>query len=146
MNQGSSLIRIPLIYFADTFLFLILPFSIGGLMRPFRRRYILFRYSGKVQEPRLISHLRDKLQVRYAKVVYRKAPFMILRVDHLSWESIKRANGPDLRIFFDTFGVESIVASGTIRKLKEKIKALEGISSYGDEEAVPVKSEGKDVE
>lgn len=119
---------------------------IGGLMRSLRRRYILFKYSGTIQEPRLLSYLRDRLKLKYAKIVLRKAPFFVLRVDHLSWESIRRDSGPRLIITSDAFQIESIVTSGTIRKIKEKIKAIEANSSYGDEEAVPVKSEGKDVE
>lgn len=115
-------------------------------MRPLRRRYILFKCSGKIKDYQILSYLRESLNLKYAKIVYRKDPFIILRIDHLTWEFIRRTKGPKLRIFSDNFQLESIVTSGTIKKTKEKIKALESISSYGDEEAVPVKSEGKDVE
>jgi len=119
---------------------------IGDFMVLLRRRYILLKFSGTIKEHRLLSHLRDKLKLKYAKIIYKKAPFLILSIDHLSWESIKRTNGPRLKIISEGLQLESIVASGTIRKIKEKIKALETINSCGDEEAVPVKSEGKDVE
>ncbi|MCX8181628.1 MAG: hypothetical protein N3D12_00760 [Candidatus Methanomethyliaceae archaeon] len=115
-------------------------------MRSVRRRYILFKSSGSIQEPLLLSYFRDKFKLKYAKIIYRKYPFIVLRTDHLSWESIRREKYSKLTIVSDTFRLESIVTSGTIRKIKEKIKALEALSSYGDEEAVPVKSEGKDVE
>lgn len=115
-------------------------------MRSLRRRYILFKYSGTIQEPGLLSYLKDRLNLRHAKIVLRKPPFFVLRIDHLSWESIRRDSGPRLIIISDTFHIESIVTSGTIRKIKEKIKALDAFSLHGDEEAVPVKSEGKDVE
>ncbi len=118
----------------------------GSLMRSMRRRYILFKFSCNFREGHIISLLRDRFELPHFKIVYRKDPFIIIRVDHLVWESLKRMYGPRLKIISGELELESLMTSGTIRKAREKIKDLETISSHGDEEAVPVKSEGKDVE
>ncbi|MGQ9759351.1 MAG: hypothetical protein ACUVQ5_02095 [Candidatus Methanomethylicaceae archaeon] len=111
-----------------------------------RRRYILFKCSGNPQERVLLSRLKNLLMAPQAKIVFRDYPFILIRVDHLTWESLKRTYGPQIRISADTFELTSLFTSGTIRKAREKIKAIKAFSSHGDEEAVPVKSEGKDVE
>ena len=67
----------------------------------------------------------DRLKLKHAKIAYRKFPYIVLMVDHLTWESLRRENGPRLRIVSEAFQLESISTSGTIRKIKEKIKALE---------------------
>lgn len=118
----------------------------GASVKKIRWRYILFRCSGELQERILLSHLKGIFMPRQTKIIFREGPFILIRVDHMTWESLKKTHGRQIRINGGTFELESILAFGTIRKAREKIKAMKTISYHGDEEAVPVKSEGKDVE
>lgn len=100
-------------------------------MRLYRSRYILFKVLGKPHEEELLFHIRAILLPHKIQVVFKKWPFFIVKIDHKSWDFFKKYHGS--RIFFQSnrFSFYSIKTSGSIKKLKEKIKSPPPIHNWG---------------
>lgn len=79
------------------------------------------------------------------KVVYREGPFIILRLDNRTLESLKGHLSMQfpLMVRCEHADLRSIGSTGTIKKAKEKIKKSLAALRVGDEEAVPVKQKKK---
>ncbi|MCQ5336816.1 MAG: hypothetical protein NO475_01290 [Candidatus Methanomethylicia archaeon] len=91
-------------------------------MKIFRSRYILFKVSGNAYDHEILFHIKSILLPHEIKIVFKKLPFIIVRIDHKSWEVFKRLYGPKITITSKKFIITSIITSGTIKKLKERIK------------------------
>ena len=109
---------------------------------PLRRRYVVFRSSGKTDDASIISGLRTYMEPnRQTRVVYNKWPFVILRLDQILLGILRDKIGRQITIPCGTIELSSIATTGSIKKAREKIKTLQEKLRIGDEEAVPVKSE-----
>lgn len=93
-------------------------------MKLYRPRYILFKVLGNPCEEELLFHIKAILLPHKIQIVFKKWPFFIVKIDHKSWEFFKKYHNP--RVFFHSnrFSFHSMKTSGSIKKLKEKIKAL----------------------
>ncbi|MCC6013037.1 MAG: hypothetical protein LM593_01560 [Candidatus Verstraetearchaeota archaeon] len=96
-------------------------------MKIYRSRYILFRISGNVYDNEILFHIKALLLPHEIKIMLKKLPFIIIKIDHKSWEAFKRLYGPKINITSKKFTITSIITSGTMKKIKkelrEKIKA-----------------------
>lgn len=93
-------------------------------MKLYRPRYILFKVSGNVDEEELLFHIKAILLPHKIQVAFKKWPFFIVRIDHKSWDFFRKRHGPEISFQSNRFSFQSIKTSGTIKKLKEKIKTL----------------------
>ncbi|MCX8169994.1 MAG: hypothetical protein N3D72_02775 [Candidatus Methanomethyliaceae archaeon] len=95
-------------------------------MKLYRSRYILFKISGQIDEEEFLFYIRAILLPHKIKITFKKWPFIIVKIDHKSWEQFKeqfkRSSKPRILIQSKRFSISSIKTSGTIKKLKEKIK------------------------
>lgn len=94
-----------------------------NIMKSYRSRYILFKIFGQISEEEFLFHIRALLLPHKIKITFRKWPFIIVEIDHRSWEQFKRVFKPKIFIQSKRFSISSIKTSGTIKKLKERIKA-----------------------
>jgi len=110
--------------------------------RTLRRRYVTFRSSAVVDDASVLSALGAYIEPnRQTKVVYRRWPFVVVRLDQISLGVLKEKIGRQITLRCGTAELSSIATTGSIKKAREKIKTLQEKLRIGDEEAVPVKSE-----
>jgi uncharacterized protein with ACT and thioredoxin-like domain len=115
--------------------------------RPLRRRYLLLRSNVEVDDRAIISEICNIVTVESPpKVIDRRGPFIILRIDNKTLASLKAVLGKHFIVRCGGTELRSVVATGTIRKAREKIKKTLIALGGGDEEAVPVNQKSKDVD
>ncbi|MDH5806487.1 MAG: hypothetical protein QXW62_01545 [Candidatus Methanomethylicaceae archaeon] len=93
-------------------------------MKLYRPRYILFKVLGNINEEELLFHIKAILLPHKVQIAFKKWPFLIIKIDHKSWDFFKKYYSPKIFFHSNRFSFHSIKTSGSIKKLKEKIKAF----------------------
>jgi len=78
---------------------------------------------------------------RQTRVVYRRWPFVVVRLNQISLGALGEKMGRQITLNCGTVKLSSLATTGSIKKARERIKTLQEKLRIGDEEAVPVKSE-----
>lgn len=114
--------------------------------RPYRRRYVAFKVGEGSSPDGLLSMLYDALGdgVRI-KLIFYESGYALVRADQFALKQLKTRGFP-LALGNGSAAASSAFATGSIKKARERIKALQMKLRDGDEEAVPVNQNAKDVD
>ena len=115
--------------------------------RLLRRRYLLLRSDANIDDSAIISAVCQAVSPKSPlKIIGRQGLFVILRTDNRTLESMKLSLGRHFTLSCGGIELQPVFATGTLRKAREKIKKSRISLGVGDEEAVPVKQNSKDVD
>jgi len=99
--------------------------------RPLRRRYVVFKCSGYVDDIAVMDAICSLIIPRLPlKIILNQPPYLLLRTDNLSLEELKPRFKKELVVRCGGTELYPLASSGTIKKAREKIKKL--IGNYED--------------
>ncbi len=114
--------------------------------RPYRRRYVAFRVAASASSGDLIASLHNALgEGARIKLIFHEGAYALVRIDQFALRQLTAQGMPAV------FGkgeraTSSVFATGSIKNARERIKAIQMRLRDGDEEAVPVNQNAKDVD
>ena len=100
--------------------------------RDLRTRYLIFKSSGGLS-PYLIPPALAKFSPSESriKLVDSDGQYAIVRMDQRALKSIQSSLGRRIELQISGGSVTSIVSTGSVKKAREKIKAIRGIRDWG---------------
>jgi len=111
--------------------------------KPYRRRYVAFRLATGSTTGDLIYSLRGVLgEETKIKPIFQEGGYALVRIDQFA---LKRLNAHGTPAVLGG-AASSVFATGSIKNARERIKAIQMRLRDGDEEAVPVNQNAKDVD
>ncbi len=111
--------------------------------KPYRRRYVAFRIAAGATTGDLISSLHAALgEETRMRLIFQEGAYALVRMDQFA---LRRLCAPGEPAIFKGVA-SSVFATGSIKNARERIKAIQMRLRDGDEEAVPVNQNAKDVD